>query len=201
METSARTIWLLSDPDRAVRRDRCMSIEMEQLEQQNRFLKIDEESETNGRNPRPHHIVEINGAHRRKHAALLTKPKETYTFTKPPSFTKTITAAAQWVDDHVPAHDTGEIAEHGLEEGARAFYSYGSSFVHGYYWMIDYARDARLFGMIADGLAAAIFMTECAVCLYEAACRMPGGRRSADSLVPARLEPTITQWSRELFAT
>jgi hypothetical protein len=56
--------------------------------------------------------------------------------------------------------------------------------------MTDYARGGILFGMIADGLAAALNMTECAVCLYEAACRPPGGQRAADSHVPERLEPT-----------
>src|SRR6185295_11820141 len=40
MDSSARTIWLLSDPDSEVRRDRCLSLLMEQLEQQRRFLKI-----------------------------------------------------------------------------------------------------------------------------------------------------------------
>jgi len=34
MDSSARTIWLLSDPDSEVRRDRCLSLLMEQLEQQ-----------------------------------------------------------------------------------------------------------------------------------------------------------------------
>jgi hypothetical protein len=40
MDASARTIWLLCDPDSEVRRDRCLSLLMEQLEQQRRFLKI-----------------------------------------------------------------------------------------------------------------------------------------------------------------
>lgn len=194
METSARTIWLLSDPDRNVRRDRCMSMEMEQLEQQSQFLKLDAEFERRGRNPRPPNVVAMNASHREKHADLTSRVKKGYTFTKPPSFTKTIAHAARWVDAHVPAHDTGELAASGLEEGARSFYPYGSSFVHGYSWMSDYARGGRLFGMIADSLAAALNMTECAVGLYEAACRAPGGRRGADSLVTERLEPTIAQW-------
>ncbi|OCB50714.1 hypothetical protein A5677_23280 [Mycobacterium malmoense] len=201
METSARTIWLLSDPDRDVRCDRCMSIEMEQLEQQSYFLKLEAEFEKRGRNPRPQNMIDDNVAHRANHAALLKRIKAAYSYNKPPSFTKTITQAAKWVDEHVPPHDTGELAQHGLEQGARSFYSYGSSFVHGYSWMSDYARGGVLFGMIADGLAAALNMTECAVCLYEAACRAPGGQRAADSHVPERLEPTIGNWSRELFTT
>ena len=90
--------------------------------------------------------------------------KNAYTFTKPLSFTKTIAYAAAWVDAHIPAHDDGELANNGLLGGARTFYSYGSSFVHGYYWMTDYARGAMLFGMIADGLAASIHMTGPSAC-------------------------------------
>ena len=195
METSARTIWLLSDPDREVRRDRCMSVVMEQLEQQSRFLKIDEENETGGPNPRPAKIVTMNRAHREKHADLMRRLRESYAVAKPPSFTKTIAHAAAWVDSHLPAHDTGELANNGLLGGARSFYSYGSSFVHGYYWMTDYGGGMRLFGMIADSLAAAINMTDCAVALYEAVCRGPQVERGTASYVPARLEPTITQWT------
>ena len=68
--------------------------------------------------------------------------------------------------------------------------------VHGYKWAVDYAGGMRLFGMIADSLAAAINMTECAVALYEAVSRAPEGEReSVESYVPARLEPTIGQWT------
>jgi hypothetical protein len=43
-------------------------------------------------------------------------------------------------------------------------------------------------------------MTECAVALYEAACRGPAGRHdTAESYVPVRLEPTIAAWSSTLF--
>lgn len=197
METSARTIWLLSDPDREVRRDRCMSVVMEQLEQQSRFLKIDEENEIDGPFPRPAKIIAMNRAHREKHADLMRRLRHSYTVAKPPSFTKTIAHAAAWVDSHPPAHDTGELANNGLLGGARSFYSYGSSFVHGYYWMTDYGGGMKLFGMIADGLAAAINMTECAIALYEAVCRAPEGeRKDSESYVPARLEPTIVQWTR-----
>jgi hypothetical protein len=94
------------------------------------------------------------------------------------------------------AHDTGELANNGLQGGAKSFYSYGSSFVHGYYWMTDYGGGMRLFGMIADSFAAAINMTECAVALYEAVCRAPeGDRERTESYLPARLEPTIAQWT------
>lgn len=39
---------------------------------------------------------------------MLDGPKTAYTFDKTPSFTAMIRSSAQWVDAHVPAHDTGE---------------------------------------------------------------------------------------------
>jgi hypothetical protein len=100
------------------------------------------------------------------------------------------------VDAHLPAHDTGELAKNGLQSGAKSFYAWGSSLVHGYKWAVDYAGGLTLFGMIADSLAAAINMTECAVALYEAVCRAPQGEHDeTKSYVPARLEPTIAQWT------
>ena len=200
MESSARTIWILGDPDRETRRDRALSVLVEQLEQQKRFVQISEENLANGPNTLSPQMAAENAAHQQNLEALVQSLQDNYPIARPESFTKTIRLAAQWVDNHVPAHDTGEIAANGLEGGARATYSWGSSFVHGYKWSTDYFPGVKLFGMIADSLATAIFMTECAVALYEAACRAPAENQSrAESYVPVRLEPTIAAWSADLF--
>jgi hypothetical protein len=199
MESAALTVWLLGDTDRSVRRDRCMSEEMEQLEQRRRFLVIAEWDETNRRTPYSQQLRDMNAEHRRKYNDMLDKAKAAYTFAKTPSFSATIKSSAQWVDAHVPMHDTGEIAANGLEGAARSFYSYGSSFIHGYKWMTDYTRGGTVFTLIADALAVSLNMVECAVCLFEAASRAPGAARPAESYVPERLEPTIAAWSVELF--
>ena len=140
-----------------------------------------------------------NAEHRRKYNAMLDAAKAAYTFDKTPSFTKMIRESAHWVDSHVPAHDTGEIANSGWRSSARPFYSYGSSFIHGYKWMTDYTRGGTVFTLIADALAVTLNMVECAVCLFEAASRR-SGRSSRRVLVPERFEPTIAAWSTELFA-
>lgn len=199
MECAALTIWLLGDPDREVRRDRCLDEEMEQLNQQRRFLLINEDDESNRPDRYPPQLLTMNAAHRRKFTEMFDEAEATYTFAKTPSFSKIVRESAQWVDAHVPAHDTGEIADHGLEHPARSLYSYGSSFIHGYKWMSDYARGGTVFTLIADALAVTLNMVECAVCLYEAAARRPGGERSTDSFVPERFEPTIAGWSATLF--
>jgi hypothetical protein len=199
MECAALTIWLLGDLDREVRRDRCMSEEMEQLEQRRRYLVIGEQDETARPARYPTQMLVENAEHRRKYNDMLDKAKAAYIFAKTPAFTAMIRSSAQWVDAHVPAHDTGEIAENGLEGSARSFYSYGSSFIHGYKWMTEYSRGGTVFTLIADALAVTLNMVECAVCLIEAASRAPGGARPRGSYVPERFDSTIAAWSRKLF--
>ncbi|MDA4088714.1 hypothetical protein MHAS44199_24020 [Mycolicibacterium hassiacum DSM 44199] len=184
METSARTIWILSQPERAERVERAFRVLVAQLEQQKRFLAIEERNMSANKDRFPAELLEMNREHRRRQAALVQTLNELYPLPAPDGFGKTIAFAATWVDKHLPAHDTGELAANGMHGGSTAFYSWGSSLVHGYKWAVDYARGVRLFPMIADSLAAAVFMTECAVCLYEAARRAPGGQRSSDSLIP-----------------
>lgn len=200
MESAALTIWLLGDSDRQARIDRCMLEEMEQLKQQSRFLTINEQDETARPTRYPPLLLTMNAEHRRKHKAMLDKAKAAYTPASPPAFSKMIRESAQWVDAHIPAHDTGEIATNGLESSARSFYSYGSSFIHGYKWVTDYTRGGTVFTLIADALAVTLNMVESAVCLFEAASRAPGGARPTESYTPARFEPTITAWSRDLFS-
>lgn len=127
-----------------------MSDEMEQLEQRRRFLVIGEQDEAARPARYSRQMLVENAEHRRKYNKMLHDAKEAYTFDKTPSFTKMIQEAAQWVDTHLPAHDTGEIANNGLESSARSFYSYGSSLIHGYKWMTDYTRGGTVFTLIAD---------------------------------------------------
>jgi hypothetical protein len=72
MECAALTIWLLGDLDREVRRDRCMSEEMEQLEQRRRYLVIGEQDETAHPARYPRQMLVENAEHRRKY--YLTQP-------------------------------------------------------------------------------------------------------------------------------
>jgi hypothetical protein len=71
LEGSARTIWILGEPDPEVRRDRALNVLVEQLEQQKRFLKIEDDNATRGPNPPPPNIVAMNRAHQQKQAALV----------------------------------------------------------------------------------------------------------------------------------
>jgi hypothetical protein len=200
MECASLTIWLLSAPSSDLRLDRCMSEEMEQLKQRGWYLGIGEEDETNNSARYPKQLLKTNAEHRRKFRKMVEDAKAEYIFAETPSFTQMIRHSAQWVDNHVPAHDTGEIADHGLEHSARSLYSYGSSFIHGYKWISNYGQKGAVWKMIADALVVSLNMTECAVCLFEAASRAPGGARPAGSHLPDRFEPTVAAWSAELFS-
>lgn len=70
----------------------------------------------------------MNRAHQQKQADLVQRLRDNYTAAKPEPFGTTVTLAAEWVDAHLPKHDTGELASSGLRGGAKAFYSWGSSF-------------------------------------------------------------------------
>jgi hypothetical protein len=109
-----------------------LSVLVEQLEQQKRFLVIADVSATNGPNQLPPNLVAMNRAHQQKQGDLVKRFRDNYTVAKPESFSKRIAlTAAEWVDAHLPAHDTGELAANGLQGGAKMSYSWGSGFVHG----------------------------------------------------------------------
>jgi hypothetical protein len=99
MESSARTIWILGDPDREVRRDRALNVLIEQLEQQKRFLVMADANATSGPNPLPPNLVTMNRAHQQKQADLVQRLRDNYAISKPESFSKTIALAARWVDE------------------------------------------------------------------------------------------------------
>ncbi|MGY4100733.1 hypothetical protein ACW2Q0_14445 [Nocardia sp. R16R-3T] len=198
MEGSARTIWLLSDSSSQERISRCLTLLAHELGEQKKFLgHEDAVLRAAATPPPPERLTELTD-HRQKVDAFLTHLTATYRPTNFKGFTKTVSRAATWIDGHQPAHDTGELASGPITPAADAFYSYGSSFVHGLQWAVDYARENHLYGMIGDGLFSALIMTECAVALFEALSRDPAaaGTPHKDASVPAYLEPTIRAWAQ-----
>ncbi|MEV0247595.1 hypothetical protein AB0H76_13465 [Nocardia sp. NPDC050712] len=198
MEGSARTIWLLSDSSNQERGSRCLTLLAQELSEQKKFLgHQDAVLHAVATPPPPERFTELTD-HRQKVDAFLAHLTTTYSPTNFKGFTKTVTRAATWIDGHQPAHDTGELASGPLTPAADTFYSYGSSFVHGLQWAIDYAKENRLYGMIGDGLFSALIMTECAIALFEALSRDPAAADTPheDSRVPAYLEPTIQDWAQ-----
>lgn len=89
----------------------------------------------------------------------------------------------------------GDEMGFGMQLSAERFYSYGCSFVHGYKWMTDYVKDdEQSLTLIADGFAAAVIMTESAICLFEAQCTTTAGAANRRKNHPEWLIPTIDAW-------
>jgi hypothetical protein len=81
--------------------------------------------------------------------------------------------------------------------GAKRFYSLASGFVHGFKWATDYIRDDMdLLRMTADGFAAAVLMTECAVALHESqAIGSPARMASRARNYPSGVAATVAAWA------
>ena len=93
-----------------------------------------------------------------------------------------------------PAAD--EIPCGGMTLGAKHFYAYGSSFVHGFKWMSDYiGNDEDTLKLVADGFGAAVIMTECAVALVEAQSAAPRLVSRRMKNYPKWLRPTVAAWA------
>lgn len=194
LETAAKTIWLLSDPDRAVRRKRCVGFIYSEMSNQKSFHAIEKrnhETIPDGTSTRAYRdLQEHIRLFRKREQILGREPKA-----KTPNETGYVVQAAKWIDKHPPAHHE-ELPPDGLALGAERFYLIGSAFTHGYKWASDYVKlPQHAYGMVADGLAASIAMADCAVALYEAQAQRHGAPTDRERRYPDRLEPTIVAWS------
>ncbi|MCY1658778.1 hypothetical protein OVA21_16520 [Dietzia sp. SL131] len=200
MECAAASIWMLSGEDRAERLDRCLRIELEQLRKQRSFLQLSAKAETAADSRYSPEHRRMNKAHRERFNATLSRSESAYPAKRPPQFSQLVEYSASWIDDHVPLHDDGEIANNSMEHSSTLFYSYGSSFIHGYKWLSDYSRGGAIWTMLSDALAVSINMTECAACLFESAALAPGTRPDIEHF-PKRFTSTVATWSTELFGS
>jgi hypothetical protein len=198
IEASAKTIWLLSETSRDVRRARCLGYNERERSYQQPFIDIEQEVLAQRTDPNQavdqqrftSHVADYD----RRVGAITALPEDARE--KPPrKFERVVERAAEWIDANPPPHAASELPS-GMTLGAKHFYAFGSSFVHGYKWMNDYVgTDEDLLKMIADGFAAAVIMTECAVALFEAQAG------SADTAVrrrknyPPWLVQTVEAWS------
>jgi len=198
-ENAARTIWLLCDTDRQIRRSRCVRFENSELDNQRGFHKSErdwfdahpEDRPTQAYKDFEEHVrlfdirVEMLGK------GLQATPRQTVA-----GNTEVVTIAAQWISDHPPAHDPEPWGERAPMLATR-FYRLGSGFVHGYKWAMDYIQSGELdtFRMGAEAVGIAVGMTECAVALYEAQAQRHGSPTNRYQYYPPALEPTIRAWS------
>jgi hypothetical protein len=198
-ESSARTIWLLSETDRAIRRSRCVRFEASELDNQRGFHKSERDwfdvhpELAQGKKYRDflEHVRLFDKRVRRLQTGMQATPE-----TSVPGSSEVVGVAAEWVTKHRPAHDPEPYGDPFVEAATR-FYRLGSGFVHGYKWALDYVQTAELetFRMAAEGLGVAVGLAECAVALYEAQAQRHGAPTGRRRFYPDRLEPTVEEWS------
>jgi hypothetical protein len=198
-ESSARTIWLLSDTDRAIRRSCCVRFEASELDNQRGFHKSERDWFDAHPELREGQDYKDFQEHIRlfdKRVKMLQKGMQTTPKVSVPGSSEVVGVAAEWITKHRPAHDPEPYGDRFVEVATR-FYRVGSGFVHGYKWAMDYVQTGELeiFRMVAEGLGVAVGMAECAVALYEAQAQRHGAEPSRKRFYPDRLQPTIVAWS------
>lgn len=171
VESAAKTIWLLSPTDRADRQARCIGFTHSELDAQRGFHSIERrrlqaqpDYEQGWLYPQFVEHVQLFD----ERVAMMDGLKRA----KTPNSSSFPTKAANWIDTHPPAHDIEGAFGAKFETGVERFYSLGSGFVHGYKWAMDYVLlgELEMFRMVADGLAAAVGIAECAVALLPHHC-------------------------------
>jgi hypothetical protein len=204
LESAAKTIWLLAAPTRQERQARCLGFIQSERQPQQGFMKIEQQVLTAQDLPLdspPYRNYLRHRADYDKRAALIAAvPKEARK--KPPTNYSDIVAwSAKWVDANPPLHATNQLSL-GMALAADRFYSYASSFVHGFKWMTDYIHDDEdSLRMLDDGFAAAVIMTECAVALFEAQATHPAKAQLQSRNYPKSLLATVIDWSPRYWET
>jgi hypothetical protein len=197
-EASAKTIWLLAPTERQVRRARCRGFIQSERQPQEGFIRIEEQVLNRRRTEGLAADLEGFRRHRveydERQASISALPRSERI--KPPkNYSDIVSWSARWIDANPPAHASGEMPL-GMELGANRFYSIGSSFVHGFKWMTDYVRDEEAtLRVVGEGFAAAVVMTECAVCLFEAQATNPARAAVRKANYPEWLAPTVDAWT------
>lgn len=200
IENSAKTIWLLADPRRAVRRARCLGYTESEIGYQKGYIAAEKRflaARTDlGRDSACQVFAETE-QHYRKRLNILTSLPKSARQRPPKDYEFFVRWAGDWIDKHPPPHITvADGLRYGMSIGAERFYAVGSSFVHGYKWLTAYVRTEKdVLAQLADSLAAALIMTECAVALFETLATHPARSFVRRKNYPDYLETTVSAWS------
>jgi hypothetical protein len=198
MESSAKTIWLLSDTSRDVRRARCLGFNERERSYQQPYIDIEAEvlaQRTDPQQPADLRKFQQHVADYDRRVSVITSLPEGAREKPPRKFEKVVERAAEWVEANPPPHAVDELSG-GIILGAKHFYAYGSSFVHGFKWMNDYVgSEGDVLKLVADGFTAAVIITECAVALFEAQSATAETAATRRRNYPEWLIPTVDAWS------
>ena len=205
MESSAKTIWLISETDTEERLRRCYGFTKAERGWQEKFDQLENE----GLSARTDALAVTQRAkfarHRERFAKRIAQidAMPPNARTGPPGPMEIVGEAADWMDDNLPRKPDPELDKVIHPRSAKSFYSLGSGFVHGFKWISDYvfdpsgetSDDSGLLEVTLDAFGNAIRMTECAVALFEAQAVGPQPDPKRVRNYPAGLAETVTQWA------
>lgn len=171
MESSAKTIWLISETDTEERLRRCYGFVKGELGRQDQFDQFEAEALALRTDP----TADADRAEFERHKERSFKRRAQINALAadarkaPPPPLELVEEAADWMDEHLPRTPDPEVDRVIHPRGAKSFYSLSSGFVHGFKWLTAYVSDdSDLLAVTLDALGNALRMTECAVSLHEA---------------------------------
>ncbi len=203
-ESAATTIWLLSSDKQAMRRGLSVRFTSSELKAQLRFHQSTRawfDADPLRKQRQDYHDFQ---EHVRLYNARVEQLRHGESQTPKARAIgngDVVVAAAQWLDKHPPRHADGEGGPFGQKFGfkqvADHFYTTSSAIIHGLKWPLDYlpSGEVDLSRMLVEGVNVAVAMAECAVALFEAQARQRLPRTKRQRLYPARLVPTVLEWS------
>lgn len=201
-ESAATTIWLLSDPDRAVRRSLSVRFTSSELNAQRAFHSHTRKWYERGPGekqsvPYRHFLEHIRLFEER--VKMLTQGTQQTPANRVKGSGDVVAAAAKWLDQHPPQHDPTDLygSPFGFEDVAARFYNLNSALVHGLKWPLDYMPNGEIdmARMIVEAVNIAVTMAECAVALFEAQAQNHATKTDRPILYPDRLQPSVETWA------
>ncbi|WP_457135588.1 hypothetical protein [Mycobacteroides abscessus] len=179
MESSAKTIWLISETDTEERLRRCYGFIKAERSWQDKFDELEDDSLSARTDAMAHRQRTRFVQHRERFAKRLAQidalPADARNSLRGGPL-EIVGQAADWMDKHLPRTPDSELDRVIHPRGAKSFYSLGSGFVHGFKWLSEYVfdpsgrelDDSGLLEVTLDAFGNAIRMTEAAVSLFEA---------------------------------
>ncbi len=195
-ESSSQSIWILSPTDREGRRRRAAGASAVGAGQKYSHLSTelrahDAKTQTI---PEPYLAEMRNNLNFAKEELDKVKTVDSETA----SFSKMVTLAGKWLHTNPPPHLKAELGSLDLSMRIDQHYRICSSFTHGYNWATDFVTAEGIGGiakMLADAIAVAVYVTESAVCLFEAQATNSGSVPPRHRNYPARLQPSVDAWT------
>jgi hypothetical protein len=205
-EASARTIWLLSSTDRAVRRNLTVRFSLSEMDAQKGFHRSSRIwfGEGGGRDlPAEHEKFSEHVRLFDKRVEVLEQARHNTPKVAVLGSKDLVESSARWLDQNPPRHEpNGPFGREGFgfEQAAGSFYGVSSGIVHALKWITDYMPNSELdlYRVIVESVNNAVCMAECAVALFEAQARDWHSTTDRPRLYPELLQPSIDQWA-ELY--